>query len=178
MPNWKFRHRRSLGSAVKNCMTILYLQFFFLSHQNWKSFPTVGSIRIFWNNHAVEPPFLRSSSTHFLTVAILTFHKEGINLVIIVVFYKETASATVFWFEDSSVWRYFSLSAHENTWILRTSFNLVMENKQSLSEFRSTVRTTFHFTYINFISINVLLLIKSAPIRWILFNRKLVNNRW
>ena len=108
----------------------------------WVKFWT-NSIKNFWNNRPVRLPPLRFSYTHFLTVAIIGFFKKGINFVITVAFYKETAYPRVFWFENWSVWRYFSLSAHENTWILRTSFTASWKTNNHSSS--CTLQTEHHF---------------------------------
>ena len=105
-----------------------------------------NSIKHFWNNRPIRLPTLRFSHTHFLTVAILRFLKKGINFVITIAFYNDTAYTRVFWFENTSVWRYFSLSAHENTWMLRTSFTASWKTNNHSSS--CTLQTEHHFIYL------------------------------
>ena len=100
-------------------------------------------IQHFWNNRPVRLPPLRFSYTHFLTVAILRFFEKGIKFVITIAFYNDTDYTIVFWFENKSVWRYFSLSAHENTWILRTSFTASWKTNNHSSS--CTLQMEHHF---------------------------------
>ena len=108
----------------------------------WVKFWT-NFIKHFWNNRPVRLPTLRFSYTLFLTVAILRFFKKGINFVITIAFYNDTAYTRVFWFENIPVWRYFSLSAHENTWMLRTSFTASWKTNNHSSS--CTLQTEHHF---------------------------------
>ena len=86
------------------------------------------------------------SYTLFLTVAILRFFKKGINFVITVAFYNDTAYARVSWFENWPVWRYLSWSSHENTWILRTSFTASWKTNNHSSS--CTLQTEHHFIHL------------------------------
>ena len=108
----------------------------------WVKFWT-NSIKHFWNNRPVRLPTLRFSYTLFLTVAILRFFKKGINFVITVAFYNDTAYARVSWFENWPVWRYLSWSSHENTWILRTSFTASWKTNNHSSS--CTQQTEHHY---------------------------------
>ena len=108
----------------------------------WVKFWT-NSIKNFWNNRPVRLPPLRFSYTHFLTVAILEFSKEGISFVTMVTFSKQTPRAWILWLGEWSVWRYFSSSGHENTWIMRTSFTASWKTNNHSSS--CTQRTEHHF---------------------------------
>ena len=108
----------------------------------WVKFWT-NSIKHFWNNRPVRLPTLRFSYTHFLTVAILRFFKKGINFVITIAFCNDTAYTRVFWFDNWLVWRYSSWSAHENTWMLRTSFTASWKTNNHSSS--CTLQMEHHF---------------------------------
>ena len=108
----------------------------------WVKFWT-NSIKHFWNNRPVRLPTLRFSYTLFLTVAILRFFKKGINFVITIAFCNDTAYTRVFWFDNWLVWRYSSWSAHENTWMLRTSFTASWKTNNHSSS--CTLQTEHHF---------------------------------
>ena len=108
----------------------------------WVKFWT-NSIKHFWNNRPIRLPTLRFSHTHFLTVAILRFFKKGINFVITIAFCNDTAYTRVFWFDNWLVWRYSSWSAHENTWMLRTSFTASWKTNNHSSS--CTLQTEHHF---------------------------------
>ena len=135
----------------------------------WVKFWT-NSIKHFWNNRPVRLPTLRFSYTLFLTVAILRFFKKGINFVITIAFCNDTAYTRVFWFDNWLVWRYSSWSAHENTWILRTSFTASWKTNNHSSS--CTLQTEHHFIYlyifciVNNITIECIKRKKLTSIRW------------
>ena len=134
----------------------------------WVKFWT-NSIKHFWNNRPVRLPTLRFSYTHFLTVAILRFFKKGINFVITIAFCNDTAYTRVFWFDNSLVWRYSSWSAHENTWMLRTSFTASWKTNNHSSS--CTLQTEHHFILpINSILETIKLQNVSNARNWDLFN--------
>ena len=99
------------------------------SLEDGKSFPTVGSMRTFYTNHLTRLPFLRSSSTHFLTVAILELFNKGVPWSILSslsrrhVIQKQLLADGVFCFGD--LWVCSRIKKHYIIccWIMRTSFN-------------------------------------------------------
>ena len=135
----------------------------------WVKFWT-NSIKHFRNNRPVRLPTLRFSYTLFLTVAILRFFKKGINFVITVAFCNDTAYTRVFWFDNWLVWRYSSWSAHENTWMLRTSCTASWKTNNHSSS--GTLQTEHHFIYLyifcilNNITIECIKRKKLTSIRW------------
>ena len=56
---------------------------------------------------------------------------------------NDTAYTRVFWFDYWLVWRYSSWSAHENTWMLRTSFTASWKTNNHSSS--CTLQTEHHF---------------------------------
>ena len=135
----------------------------------WVKFWT-NSIKHFWNNRPVRLPTLRFSYTLFLSVAILRFFKKGINFVITIAFCNDTAYTRVFWFDNWLVWRYSSWSAHENTWMLRTSFTASWKTNNHSSS--CTLQTEHHFIclyifcILNNITIECIKRKKLTSIRW------------
>ena len=101
----------------------------------------------FWNNRLARLPPLRSSFTHFLTVAILEFSKKGISFVSMVKSYKQTLHAWILWLEEWSVWRSKSLSTWQNV----ENADVTHYAKQYLVELHSADGAPFYFTYIKYV---------------------------
>ena len=111
-------------------------------------------------NHPVRIPFLRSSSTDFMTVATHEFYYKGINFLTMVAFYEQTAYAGVFWFGDWSVWRSISLSTDkkhmDNADVVEHKHSVALGGRTTIS-FYLFIISRYELENFNYLSNSLLL---------------------